>query len=137
LNFARPVEPQVVDVDPSRLEQVLDNLLSNAVKYSPAGGEICVSVNADRGGVYIRVADHGIGLPQGQTEAIFEPFGRASNASQQHIPGLGLGLSICRQLVEAHGGRIWATSEGEQAGTTIGIWLPVPRPRARNGASDH
>lgn len=137
LQFHRPREPHIVDVDPSRLEQVLDNLLSNAVKYSPRGGEICVSLNSDRGGVYICVADQGIGLPSGQSEAIFEPFGRASNASQQQIPGLGLGLSICRQLIEAHGGRIWATSDGEQAGTTIGVWLPAPRPDALNGVSDH
>jgi signal transduction histidine kinase len=113
-----------VDADASRLEQVLDNLLSNAVKYSPDGGEICVNVDQDGDGVRVTVSDHGIGLPAGQTESIFEPFGRASNAAAEQIPGLGLGLSICRELVEAHGGRVWATSAGEHQGTTLGLWLP-------------
>ena len=121
--------PCVVDVDPSRLEQVLDNFLSNAVKYSPSGGEICVTIATDASGLSITVADQGIGLPAGQTAAIFEPFGRAPNASAQQIPGLGLGLAICRQLIEAHGGRVWANSPGEQRGTTVGLWVPFgPKP---------
>jgi signal transduction histidine kinase len=114
----------VVDVDPSRLEQVLDNFLSNSVKYSPSGGEIRVTIATDASGVSIAVADQGIGLPGGQTASIFEPFGRAPNASAQQIPGLGLGLAICRQLIEAHGGRVWATSPGEERGTTVGLWVP-------------
>ena len=118
--------PILIDVDPSRLEQVLDNLLSNAVKYSPSGGEIRVSLRSDASRVWLTVSDQGIGLPHGHTADIFEPFGRAPNAAAQQISGLGLGLSICRQLVEAHGGSIWATSPGEQRGTTIGVWLPHP-----------
>jgi two-component system, OmpR family, sensor histidine kinase MtrB len=114
----------VVHADPLRLEQVLDNLLSNAVKYSPAGGEIVVGVRLDGGGVILTVTDHGIGLPPGQEDRIFETFRRASNAAAQQIPGLGLGLPICRQLVELHGGRIWASSLGEDQGTTIHVWLP-------------
>jgi PAS domain S-box-containing protein len=118
-----------VNADPSRMEQVLDNLLSNAVKYSPAGGEISVKLERDQDGVLLTVTDHGIGLPAAYVEGIFEPFGRAPNASSQQIPGLGLGLSICRQLVEAHGGKIWATSPGEQRGTSMCVWLPeTPAP---------
>jgi signal transduction histidine kinase len=79
----------------------------------------------DHGGVTLTVTDHGIGLPPGQEARIFQAFGRAPNAASHQIPGLGLGLSICRQLVEAHGGRIWATSPGEQQGTTVGVWLPA------------
>jgi PAS domain S-box-containing protein len=113
-----------VHADPLRLEQVLDNLLSNAVKYSPAGGEIVVSVCVEGGGIILTVTDHGIGLPAGQEDRIFEIFTRASNAAAQQIPGLGLGLPICRQVIELHGGRIWATSPGEGQGTTISVWLP-------------
>jgi signal transduction histidine kinase len=75
--------------------------------------------------VTLSVTDHGIGLPAGQEMRIFEAFGRASNATAQQIQGLGLGLAICRQLVEVHGGRIWASSPGEGQGTTISMWLPV------------
>jgi signal transduction histidine kinase len=114
-----------VHADPLRLEQVLDNLVSNAVKYSPEGGEIQVCLYPEEAGVALTVTDQGIGLPAGQEARIFEAFGRASNAAVQQIPGLGLGLAICRQLVEAHGGRIWATSPGEHRGTTVGFWLPA------------
>jgi PAS domain S-box-containing protein len=120
-----PQASTVVDADPLRVEQVLDNMLSNAVKYAPGGGAIQVRVLPDDGGVMLTVTDHGIGLPPGQEDRIFEAFGRASNAASHQIPGLGLGLSICRQLVEAHGGRIWATSPGEQQGTTVAVWLPA------------
>jgi signal transduction histidine kinase len=83
-----------------------------------------VGVRVEGGGVKLTVTDHGIGLPGGQEDRIFEIFRRASNAAAQQIPGLGLGLPICRQLVELHGGRIWATSAGEDKGTTISVWLP-------------
>ena len=62
--------------------------------------------------------------PAGAAEAIFEPFGRAPNAAERHIPGMGLGLYICREIAELHGGRIWAESAGEDRGTTFAIWLP-------------
>ena len=127
-----PGQAVILDVDPSRLEQVLDNFLSNAVKYSPAGGRVRVVLqaeapsptDADATGAAITVTDDGIGLPTGQEERIFEPFGRASNATTQQIPGLGLGLAICRKLIESHGGHVWATSPGEHRGTTVGLWLP-------------
>jgi signal transduction histidine kinase len=73
----------------------------------------------------LTVTDHGIGLPAGQEARIFGAFGRASNATERQIQGLGLGLAICRQLVELHGGQIWATSPGEDLGTTIGLRLPA------------
>jgi len=136
LLLTAPDRPLYVEADPSRLEQVLDNLLSNAVKYSPAGGEIAVVLDSERNGVRVSVTDEGIGLPTGQSEAIFEPFGRASNAATQQIPGLGLGLSICKQLIEAHGGLIWAASAGERRGTTVGFWLPSPRPSATGSLPD-
>jgi PAS domain S-box-containing protein len=130
-----PEQQVVVHADPLRLEQVLDNLLGNAVKYSPAGGDIQLGVCPDAGGWTLTVTDQGIGLPAGQEARIFETFGRASNAAAHQIPGLGLGLAICRQLVEAHGGRIWASSRGEGQGTTIGVWLPGPEAAA--GGEEH
>jgi signal transduction histidine kinase len=118
------LDPCPVLVDMHRIEQVLTNLLDNAAKYSPQGGEIRVTVEASEGGVLLRVVDRGIGLPPGTAESIFEPFGRAANASARHIPGMGLGLYICREIAERHGGRIWAESAGEGQGTTLALWLP-------------
>jgi signal transduction histidine kinase len=114
----------MIDVD--RLEQVVTNLLSNAVKYSPAGGEVRLALVGGEGGALVQVTDSGIGLPIDSLEAIFQPFGRAANATRRSLPGMGLGLYICRTLVERHGGRIWATSGGENRGTTFGFWLPRP-----------
>ncbi|HET8629401.1 MAG TPA: histidine kinase N-terminal 7TM domain-containing protein [Thermomicrobiales bacterium] len=126
--------PCMVVADPDRVEQVLTNLLENAVKYSPGGGPIEVQVAPDGGGAMVVVRDAGVGLPPGAGATIFEPFGRASNVAQGTIPGLGMGLYICRDIVAQHGGRIWATSPGVGGGTTVGFWLP-PAPREA-GESD-
>jgi signal transduction histidine kinase len=116
--------PCPVIADPDRIEQVLVNLLENGLKYSPAGGAIRVTVEPEGEGTRVSVTDEGIGLPPGAAEAIFEPFGRAANAAESGIPGLGLGLYIGRSFVERHGGRIWAESAGEARGTTVSFWLP-------------
>jgi signal transduction histidine kinase len=84
-----------------------------------------VTIAPEAGGVRLTVADQGIGLPPAELEAIFEPFNRASNAARENLPGLGLGLSICRSLAERHGGRIWAESAGEGQGTRFSLWLPA------------
>jgi PAS domain S-box-containing protein len=117
-------EPPPVLADRARLEQVFANLLDNGFKYSPDGGPIDITVVAAGQGAQIDVRDAGIGLPTGVAETIFEPFGRASNAARRQIEGLGLGLHIAREIVQRHGGRIWATSPGELQGTTFSIWLP-------------
>ena len=107
------------------IEQVLSNLLENAAKYSPAGSPIAVSLAVEEGNAVVRVRDEGIGLSADAAEAIFEPFGRAPNATAKHIPGLGLGLYICRDLIARHGGQIWAESPGEGLGTTFVVVVPV------------
>jgi signal transduction histidine kinase len=114
-----------ITADPHRLEQVLTNLLENAVKYSPSGGDVEVTLSADDKGILVCVSDNGIGLPTAAADTIFEPFGRASNAQRQQLPGMGLGLYIARQIVEQHGGRIWADSAGEGLGTQVRVWLPI------------
>jgi signal transduction histidine kinase len=121
-----PDTPVEATVDVDRLEQVVTNLLSNAVKYSPTGGEVRLTMVGGDGGALVQVTDSGIGLPPDSLEAIFQPFGRAANATRRSLPGMGLGLYICRTLVERQGGRIWATSGGEDRGTTFGFWLPRP-----------
>jgi PAS domain S-box-containing protein len=121
--------------DAARLGQVLANLLDNAAKYSPDGGTIAVHVGAAEGGVRVAVRDEGIGLPPGSTEAIFAPFGRAANALVRQLPGLGLGLHICREIVARHGGRLWAESAGEGRGATFVLWLPADEARSFPRAS--
>jgi signal transduction histidine kinase len=126
ITVAVEVEPCIVQVDANRLEHVITNLLENAAKYSPYGGSIEVELSSASDGVTLVVRDYGIGFPSAAVERIFEPFGRAGNAMERNIPGLGLGLYISRQIVERHGGRLWAESLGEGRGTTFGVWLPRP-----------
>ena len=119
-----PREPCVLAADAGRLEQVFTNLLDNAVKYSPDGGAIYVSLRIEDGEACVRVRDEGIGLPPEDLETIFRPFGRAENAKSRHLPGMGLGLHICRNIVEQHQGRLWAESAGDGQGTTMVLALP-------------
>jgi signal transduction histidine kinase len=116
--------PCLVSGDPDRLQQVLANLIDNAVKYSPLGGSIRVSVRHAEDGYLIQVKDQGIGVPAGSEESIFAPFGRAPNVAQSAIPGMGLGLYICRQIIGSHGGRIWASSGQVEQGSEMNVWLP-------------
>jgi signal transduction histidine kinase len=116
--------PAAVHGDPVRLEQVLTNLIENGLKYSPGGAELIVRVQPKARGVLVEVQDRGIGLPPEAAERIFEPFSRAANAEERQITGMGLGLYICRNIVEQHHGRIWAQSEGEGRGTLVSVWLP-------------
>jgi signal transduction histidine kinase len=121
-----PPGPWPVVADEDRLEQVLTNLLDNSVKYTPEGGEIRIALETGDAAVRLTVSDSGIGLPTAELESIFKPFGRGENAISDNLPGLGLGLFICRNIVERHGGRIWAESAGQGKGATIVVWLPVP-----------
>jgi PAS domain S-box-containing protein len=124
IDLELPAAPLCVNADAGRLEQVLENLLSNAVKYSPAGGLVEVQLTREAEGALVTVQDCGIGLPPGAEDTIFEPFGRAPNAAARNLPGLGLGLYICRRIAELHGGHIVAESEGDGLGTTFYLWLP-------------
>ena len=105
-----PPAPLVAAIDPKRVEQVLRNLLSNAIKYSPEGGTITVRGYADERHIIVQVSDEGIGIPAGDLERVFERFYRVENEITQSVGGVGLGLAVCRSIVEAHGGRIWAES---------------------------
>lgn len=112
----------VLLIDRHRINQVLDNLLSNAVKYSPKGSRISIEGRPKKEGWEVRIEDQGIGMNADQISHIFDKFYRA-DASDTAVSGLGLGMSIVKQLVEAHGGRIWIKSvEGQ--GTTMTFNLP-------------
>jgi signal transduction histidine kinase len=113
----------LANADPFRLEQVITNLVENAIKYSPDGGPITVRV---RGGdvITVSVADRGVGVTSEQAEHLFERFYRVDGSLARATKGVGLGLFICRSLVEAHGGRIWVESQ-PGAGSTFSFTLPV------------
>jgi signal transduction histidine kinase len=115
--------PLIASIDRPRIEQVLDNLVENALKYSPRRPppEMHVATTAD-GEARIAVVDHGIGIPERDRNRIFERFFRASNAQGITDTGLGLGLFICRRIIEEHGGRIWFEPT-PRGGTTFVITL--------------
>jgi signal transduction histidine kinase len=110
--------------DPDRIEQVLTNLIDNALKYSPPDTAVELILGGDEEIVQLSVRDQGIGVVPESLDAIFEPFGRAANAEETGATGLGLGLYICRTIIERLGGSIWAESEGEGTGLTVTIQLP-------------
>ena len=116
--------PFSVDGDPDRLAQVMENLLSNAVKYGRAEAPIRVALERASEGVAVSVTSDGAGLPPEQLERLFQRFHRAGVASHRAVPGIGLGLQITQGLIEAHGGRIAATSR-PGAETTFRFTLPV------------
>jgi signal transduction histidine kinase len=104
--------------------QLMDNLVSNALKFTPAGGNVRVSLTPVNGVVRLEVSDTGIGIASEEQRRLFERFFRASTASDRQIPGTGLGLYIARAIVEAHGGSIAVRSElGE--GTSFCVELPA------------
>jgi signal transduction histidine kinase/AmiR/NasT family two-component response regulator len=113
--------------DPSRLQQVMWNLLSNAVKFTPFGGTVRVTLEQSQGEVVIKVADSGIGIPVDFVPHVFDRFRQADSSTTRRHSGLGLGLSIARQLVEMHGGAIEAASEGEGRGATFTVRFPQGR----------
>lgn len=121
-----PRELPHVPADPLRLERVLYNLLENAVKYSPNGGYIKTSAIIDSDRLVIGVSDQGPGISLEDQARLFSPFQRLENSIQGGVKGIGLGLLVCRRLVEAHGGRIWVESKPGE-GSTFYFSLPLQR----------
>lgn len=126
--------PVRVAADPSRLGQVVDNLVGNALKFTPAGGRVTVTLRPDEPaepggapGAVLEVTDTGIGIPPGEVDQLAERFFRSSTARRHAVPGVGLGLSIAKAVVDAHGGTLDIASVlGE--GTTLTVRLPAEPP---------
>ena len=113
-----------VEVDPTRIAQIIGNLLHNASKFSPVGAEIRVELTADHGGATIRVIDRGIGIPPAELERAFDMFSQVRGArTSSGSGGLGIGLALARRLAELHGGTLVAASEGEGRGSTFTLTL--------------
>lgn len=112
-----------VEGDADKLTQVLDNIISNAMKYSPQGGKITFKVEEKKDHIVVSVSDQGMGIPKENLQQIFERFYRVDKARTRKLGGTGLGLAIAKEMVEAHGGEIWAESV-EGKGTTVSFTLP-------------
>ncbi|WP_431247122.1 sensor histidine kinase [Leifsonia xyli] len=123
-----PGEPLTVRGDPLRLGQAVDNLVSNALKFTPSGGTVTVSLRPQGEQAVIAVTDTGIGIPAVELSQLSQRFFRASTATRNAVPGVGLGLTITKAIVTAHGGRLDIASE-EGVGTSISIVLPVETPQ--------
>ena len=122
-----------VQADPERIGQVLRNLLANAANYTPFGGEIRVTVAHEADDLEVRVADTGAGIPDEELPYVFERFYRVDKSRSRATGGVGLGLTIARRLVEAHGGRISVQSlEGQ--GTTFTFMLLAAAGMETDGA---
>lgn len=123
LRLTTPPGPVVVTCDRLRIEQVVTNLLSNAIKYSPPGSSVEVELRIDRAEYVLTVADEGVGIPAAALPHLFQPFQRAK-AHRDEIPGSGLGLSISRRIIEAHGGHLDVFSV-EGRGSIFRVSLPA------------
>ncbi|MEN0022854.1 MAG: ATP-binding protein [Microbacterium sp.] len=119
-----PSTPVRVVADPGRIGQALDNLLSNAIKFTPSGGRVTAAVRPRDGGVELAVRDTGLGIPEDEQGMLFTRFFRASTATRNAVPGVGLGLTITRAIVLAHGGSMDVTSK-EGVGTEFRMYLPT------------
>ena len=112
-----------VEIDTDKLTQVIDNIISNAMKYSPDGGNVRFGVTVQENLLKVMISDDGMGIPKENVSRIFERFYRVDRARSRAMGGTGLGLAIAKEMIEAHGGNIWAESE-EGVGTTVFFTLP-------------
>ena len=123
--------------DPSRLQQVLWNLLSNAIKFTPKGGRVQVVLERVNSHAEISVEDTGVGIRPEFLPHVFDRFRQADPSTTRQFGGLGLGLSIVKNLVELHGGTVRVKSPGENQGTTFIVTIPISHVRADEGYSSH
>lgn len=125
LTVSLPQREIYVNADPTRLTQLTGNLLNNACKFTPPGGCISVSVELDDDFAVVRVTDNGIGIPNDQLQRIFEMFVQGDTSLERSQNGLGIGLTLVKQLAEMHGGTVEAQSEGAGLGSEFVVRLPV------------
>jgi signal transduction histidine kinase len=111
--------------DAARLLQVFSNLFDNAAKFTPPGGEVGVSLAREDAEARVTVSDNGAGIDPAFLPKMFEPFTQADTSLERATSGLGLGLALARQIVEAHGGTISATSAGRGQGSRFTVRLPL------------
>ncbi|MCA1705262.1 MAG: response regulator, partial [Actinobacteria bacterium] len=140
LTITIPPQPVQIDVDPTRMAQVLSNLLNNAAKYMDQGGRILVIAERQSGHVLIRVKDTGIGIPTETLPRIFDMFMQVDRSLERSEGGLGIGLTLVQRLVEMHGGTVEARSDGPGKGSEFVVRLAVAEvkdPGPQRAACEH
>ncbi len=120
-------ELPMVMADVDRIDQVLLNLIGNALQYTPSGGKVAISALRQKNEIHISVSDTGIGIPPDHLPHLFTRFYRVDKSRSRAVGGSGIGLTIAKHLVEAHGGRIWAHSQGAGKGSTFTFTLPIAK----------
>ncbi len=123
-----PSQMPDIEVDPAQITQVLDNLLNNAIKFSPNGGTITVRLGTEKDMVRVEVSDTGIGIPADKVDRVFDRFFQVDGSSTRRFGGAGLGLSICKQIIDAHGGELGVESEVGK-GSTFAFTVPQAQSR--------
>jgi PAS domain S-box-containing protein len=118
-------KPMWLTADPTRIAQVVGNILTNAAKFTPRGGRVDVALEQEGQHAVLRVLDTGVGIPRDMLDRLFEPFMQADQSLDRARGGLGLGLSVARDLAELHGGSVTATSEGTGRGAEFTVRLPL------------
>ena len=116
------VEPLIVKAEKLHIQALIDNLLTNAIKFTPNQGKVTIDAAEDENTVTVSIRDTGIGLTNEQVDRVFDEFYKADN-SRHDIDSSGLGLAICKRIVEKHGGKIWAESQGLGKGSTFSFIL--------------
>ncbi len=129
------LEPVWIDADPTRVEQIVTNLVGNAIKYTPPDGHVSISLRREGDEAVLRVADDGIGMSADLVLRVFDPFVQGGRGLDRSHGGLGLGLTLVRQLVTLHGGTVSASSDGPDRGSEFVVRWPAIAPRAAEPAS--
>jgi len=115
-----------IPMDPDRIKQVLTNILGNALQFTLKNGSVSIECSAVGKHIEVAIKDTGVGISKKNLPLIFSRFFRVDKSRARKSGGSGIGLTIAKQLVEAHGGKIWAESAGENQGTTVTFTLPIP-----------
>lgn len=124
LDFQKPDNIPLTKFDENKIKVVIQNFIDNAIKYSSEGGRIIISLTSDEKIIELKVQDFGMGIPKNQQDKVFTKFFSGYNATKENMNGSGLGLFISKNIIEAHGGTIWFTSD-EKNGTIFHFSLPI------------
>jgi signal transduction histidine kinase len=121
-------EKLITTIDKEKIYTVISNILINAIDYTPQGGKISIKSSIDKKFLTISVRDNGIGLTEEEKECLFKPFGKIERYGKGwdiNVGGMGMGLYISKEIIELHGGKIWAESEGRSKGSEFHFSLPI------------